>query len=131
MPEQSVGVRSSVVAQRSSGGDVGLLRRRAPGTAASGLSFVLLSGLVGASVVAYANRSGDDNLVHGSRDWTQQAPMGTARVNQFTKVASGNRYVPRTALGKRLLALREEAIREGAALVPVREIIADIAAFRS
>lgn len=92
---------------------------------------MLLSGLVGANVVADANRSGDVPLVHGSRDWTQQATMGTARVNQFTKVASGNRYVPRTALGKRLLALREEAIREGAALVPVREIIADIAAFRS
>lgn len=55
---------------------------------------------------------------------------GTARVNRLAKAASGNRYVPKTALGKRLLALREAAIREGTELIPVQEIIADIAAFR-
>lgn len=91
---------------------------------------VLLSGVVGASVVADTHRSSDVMPVHNSHGWTVQATMGTATSNHFAKAASGNRYVPKTALGKRLLALREAAIREGAELVPLRVIIADIAAFR-
>lgn len=99
------------------------------GTAVTGLSFVLLSGMVGASVVAHSRRPGDVMPVHGSHGWILQTTLGTARTNHFVK-APTNRYVPKTSLGKRLLALREAAIREGVELVPVREIIADLAAFR-
>lgn len=67
---------------------------------------------------------------HSRRGWVQLATPGTVSSANFFKAPSTNRYVPKTSLGKRLLALREAAIREGAELIPVQEIIADIAAFR-
>ncbi|PKM08778.1 MAG: hypothetical protein CVV14_02840 [Gammaproteobacteria bacterium HGW-Gammaproteobacteria-4] len=74
---------------------------------------------------------GDILSAQPRRGWVQLATPGTASSANFLTAPSANRYVPKTALGRRLLALREAAIRDGAELIPVRAIIADIAAFRS
>jgi hypothetical protein len=51
---------------------------------------------------------------------------GTARA----AIIKSNRYQPKTALGRRLLALRETAIAKGMRLIPAAKLVADLEEFR-
>ena len=86
-----------------------------------------LSGLLGAGLVACAGSSNVLPAGHTSAPWSAVTSTGTPRVQHLRT----NHYVPKTTLGRRLLALRQTAVASGLELVPMQQIIAKQLSFRS